>query len=106
MFIVFHIHFSKFYKLLASCLTYRYNIVMIFSVDFTRAVKLTYWNSLSLQFISHLLVEFHFMQPEQPLHGIQLQEKSHTCEVGGAHLRISVWHLLMNLKNNSLLNNC
>ena len=38
------------------------------------------------------------MQPEQPLQGIQLQEKSHTCEVGGAHLRISVWHLLMNLK--------
>ena len=51
MFIVFHIHFSKFYKLLASCLTYRYNIVMIFSVDFTRGVKLTYWNSLSIQFI-------------------------------------------------------
>ena len=26
-------------------------------------------------------------------------KKSHTCE-GGAHLRISFWHLLMNLKNN------
>ena len=46
------------------------------------------------------------MQPEQPLQSIQLQETSHTCEVGGAHLRISAWHLLMNLKNNSLLNNC
>ena len=27
-------------------------------------------------------------------------EKSHTCEEGGTHPRISVWHLLMNLKNN------
>ena len=24
--------------------------------------------------------------------------KSHTCEEGGAHLSISFWHLLMNLK--------
>ena len=30
------------------------------------------------------------------------QKKSHACE-GGAHSRISVWHLLMNLKNNYLL---
>ena len=29
-------------------------------------------------------------------------EKSQTSEGGGAHLRISVWHLLMNLKNNYL----
>ena len=28
--------------------------------------------------------------------------KSHTCEVGGAHPRNSVRHLLMNLKNNYL----
>ena len=27
-------------------------------------------------------------------------KKSHTCEEGWAHLRISVWHLLMNLKKN------
>ena len=27
------------------------------------------------------------------------KEKSHTCEEGGARLRISLWHLLMNLKN-------
>ena len=27
-------------------------------------------------------------------------EESHTCEEGGAHLSISLWHLLMNLKNN------
>ena len=27
-------------------------------------------------------------------------EKLHTCVEGGAHLRISAWHLLMNLKNN------
>ena len=26
-------------------------------------------------------------------------KKSHTCEKGGAHLRISFWHLLMNFKN-------
>ena len=31
-----------------------------------------------------------------------LLEKSHICE-GGADLRISVWHLLMNLKNNYLV---
>ena len=30
-------------------------------------------------------------------------QKSHTCEEGGAHTRIFVWHLLMNLKNNYLL---
>ena len=29
--------------------------------------------------------------------------KSHTCEEGGAHLRISIWHLLMNLKNSYFL---
>ena len=30
-------------------------------------------------------------------------KKSHTCEEGGAHLRTSFWHLLMNLKNKLLL---
>ena len=33
-------------------------------------------------------------------------KKSHTCEEGGAHLRISFSHLLMNLKNKLLLKNC
>ena len=33
------------------------------------------------------------------------KEKSHTCEEGGAYLRISAWQLLMNLKNNYLLKN-
>ena len=33
-------------------------------------------------------------------------KKSHKCEEGGAHLRVFVWHLLMNLKNNYLLKNC
>ena len=33
-------------------------------------------------------------------------KKSYTCEEGGTHLRISVWHLLMNLRNNYLLKNC
>ena len=26
------------------------------------------------------------------------KKKSHTCEEGGAHLRISFWHLLMNFE--------
>ena len=30
-------------------------------------------------------------------------KKSHICKKGGAHLRISFWQLLMNLKNNYLL---
>ena len=30
-------------------------------------------------------------------------EKSHTCKEGGAQLRISFWHLLMNLKIKYLL---
>ena len=35
------------------------------------------------------------------------QQKLHTCKEGRAHPRISVWHLLMNLKNNFLLKkNC
>ena len=29
-------------------------------------------------------------------------KKSYTCEEGGAHLRIFLWHLLMNLKNKCL----
>ena len=31
------------------------------------------------------------------------KKKPHKCEEGGAHLRNSVWYLLMNLKNNYLL---
>ena len=31
--------------------------------------------------------------------GDQWRKKLHTWEEGGAHLRISFWHLLMNLKN-------
>ena len=34
-----------------------------------------------------------------------LRKKSHTREEVGAHPIISVWHLLMNLKNNYLLKN-
>ena len=37
---------------------------------------------------------------------INQTRKSHTCEEGGAHPRIFVSHLLMNLKNNYLLKNC
>ena len=31
-----------------------------------------------------------------------LVKRSHTCKEGGAHLRISFWYLLMNLKNKLL----
>ena len=42
----------------------------------------------------------HFQRPQK----IYLEkEKSHICEEGGEHPRISVWQLLMNLKNNYLL---
>ena len=34
------------------------------------------------------------------------KKKSHTCEEGGAHLRIFFWHLLMNLKNKNNFKNC
>ena len=34
---------------------------------------------------------------------IKFDKKSHTCEEGGAHLRISFWHSLMNLKKKLLL---
>ena len=35
------------------------------------------------------------------LHGyaLNLEQQNHICEESGAHLRISFWHLLMNLKN-------
>ena len=33
---------------------------------------------------------------------IVYSKKSHTCEEGWAQLRISSWHLLMNLKNKYL----
>ena len=28
----------------------------------------------------------------------RLTKKSHTCEAGGAHLRVSFWHLSMNFE--------
>ena len=34
---------------------------------------------------------------------LNCKTKSHTCDKGGAHPRISVWYLLMNLTNNYLL---
>ena len=34
---------------------------------------------------------------------IRFYKISNTCEEGGAHLRVSFWHLLTNLKNNYLL---
>ena len=49
----------------------------------------------------------HFEKSEKyvPLN-IFVLKKSHTCEEAGAHLGISFWHLLMNLKNKYLLKNC
>ena len=42
-------------------------------------------------------------QKQMFFHLFQLKKKkSHTCEEGGVPLRISFWHLLMNLKNNYL----
>ena len=35
-----------------------------------------------------------------------LKKKSNTCKEGKADLRISVWHLLMKLKNNYSLKKC
>ena len=32
-----------------------------------------------------------------------VKKKSHTCEEGGAHIRISFWHLLMNLKKKFII---
>ena len=32
-----------------------------------------------------------------------ITKKSHTCEGGGADLKISFWHLVINLKNQYLL---
>ena len=37
---------------------------------------------------------------------IYINKKSHTCEEGAAHLKISFWHLLVNLENKYLLKNC
>ena len=34
---------------------------------------------------------------------MHLLKKPNTCEKGGGHLRISFWHLFMNLKNKLLL---
>ena len=34
---------------------------------------------------------------------LNIKEISHICEEGGSHLRISLWHLMMTLKNNYLL---
>ena len=40
--------------------------------------------------------------PRLPDYGPSLLKKSHTCEEGGSHLRISFWNLLVNLKNKLL----
>ena len=36
---------------------------------------------------------------------LKMMLKNHTCEEGGANLRISFWHLLTNLKNKYLFKN-
>ena len=52
-----------------------------------------FWKFLSLYFKHCTKCQFFMVKTK----------KSYTCEDGGAHLRISVWHLLMNLRNNYLL---
>ena len=57
-----------------------------------------------LQTMQQILKFYHILNI-QTNHGWEkiLKKKSHTCEEGGAHLRISFWHLLMNFKNKQLL---
>ena len=63
------------------------------------------WNSYKYQqFFTNLLRKKKFNY----FHNVDVKDlkdnkKWHLCEEGQAHLRISVWHLLMNLKNNCLL---
>ena len=53
-----------------------------------------------IQIIVSLLVEIFTLSKVN-------KKKLHKCEEHGAHLRISVWHLLMNLKSNYLFEkNC
>ena len=44
------------------------------------------------------------------LHGMEIKfyswKKSHTCKEGGAYLKISAWHLLINLKTLIYWKNC
>ena len=42
---------------------------------------------------------FRELQPLVSYKQVSCKKKSHTSEEGGAHFRISFWHLLMNLKN-------
>ena len=49
---------------------------------------------------------FQILSNNQSIYNSFIQEmrrKNHTCEERGPHFKTSVWHLLMNLKNNYLL---
>ena len=62
------------------------------------------WQFPLLQTMQQISKFYHILNI-QTNHGWEkiLKKKSHTCEEGGAHLRISFWHLLMNFKNKQLL---
>ena len=47
-----------------------------------------------------ILEQKYLMICQLKFEGIQRKELNNTCEEGGAQLKISFWHLLMNLKNN------
>ena len=57
------------------------------------------WQFPLLQTMQQILKFYHILNI-QTNHGWEkiLKKKSHTCEEGGAHLRISFWHLLVNFE--------
>ena len=75
----------KFFKITspkAICISFQ-AITALIVIDFFPILISSEWGELSIQQIEII--------------------KSHTCEEGGAHLRISFWHLLMNLKNKIII---
>ena len=47
-------------------------------------------------FIYYILFHLFIMRVSKYSKASCKKKKSHTCEEGGAHLRVSFWHLLMN----------
>ena len=48
------------------------------------------------QLVSNIIIR---LQVREILNNENVDKKLHACEEGGAHLRISFWYLLINLKN-------
>ena len=67
-------------------------------IFFQKSLKNFLWKILTLQNVLYKILISSF-----PSDKIFLNKKSHTREEGGTHPRISVWHLLMNFKDNYLL---